>query len=90
VTVIRPPVAVDSLTVYPDSLASDAVLRWAPSAGANSYKVYRGTEYEFVLDETTYIGQTATTTYTDVGVLATAGEKYYVVVASTDIIARGR
>jgi hypothetical protein len=90
VTVIRPLAAVDSLTVFPDADAGDAILRWAPSAGANSYKVYRGNDYDFVIDGTTYIGQTATTTYTDVGVLATAGEKYYVVLASTDIIARGR
>jgi hypothetical protein len=90
VTVIGPPEEVDSLTVYPDSLASDAVLNWAPAARANSYKVYRGTEYGFIVDGTTYIGQTAGTTYTDVGVLATTGNKYYVVIASADIIARGR
>jgi hypothetical protein len=85
-----PPDAVDSLTVFPDTDAGDAILRWAPSAEANSYKVYRGNDYDFVIDGTTYIGQTATTTYTDVGVLATTGNKYYVVIASTDIIARGR
>jgi hypothetical protein len=90
VTVIRPLAAVDSLTIFPDADAGDALLKWAPSARANSYKVYRGTEYGFVVDGTTYIGQTASTTYTDVGVLATTGSKYYVVIASTDIIARGR
>jgi hypothetical protein len=90
VTVVGPPEEVDSLTVYPDSLASDAVLNWAAAARANSYMVYRGTDYEFVLDGTTYIGQTAGTSYTDVGVLATTGNKYYVVIASTDSIARGR
>jgi hypothetical protein len=89
-TAFYPLGVVDSLTVFPDTDAGDALLRWAPAAGANSYKVYRGSAYDFVLDGTTYIGQTATTTYTDVGVLATTGSKYYVVIASTDIIARGR
>jgi hypothetical protein len=87
---LYPPSEVDSLTVFPDADAGDAILRWAPVAAANSYKVYRGTVYGFVIDGTTYIGQTASTTYTDVGVLATTGEKHYVVIASTDIIARGR
>jgi hypothetical protein len=90
VTVVGPPEAVDSLTIYQDVAAGDVLLRWAPAARANSYKVYRGTVYGFVVDGTTYIGQTTSTTYTDVGVLATAGAKYYVVIASTDIIARGR
>ena len=90
VTVIRTLAAVGSLTAVPDMVAGNMVLRWALAARANSYKVYRGTTYNFVIDGTTYIGQTATTTYTDVGVLATTGSKYYVVIASTDIIARGR
>jgi hypothetical protein len=80
---------VDSLTIFPDAAAADsghAILRWRPAAGANSYKVYRGNTYGFVTDETTYIGQTAGTTYTDVGILA-AGARFYVVLASTDHIA---
>jgi hypothetical protein len=91
-TVFSPVEAVDSLTIFPDVVADSihAILRWPAAAGANSYKVYRGTTYGFVIDGTTYIGQTATTTYTDVGVLATTGNKYYVVIASTEIIARER
>jgi hypothetical protein len=87
---VPPPEAVDSLTIFPDWAAGDVLLRWLGAAGANSYKVYRGATYDFVIDGTSYIGQTASTTYTDVGVLATAGPKYYVVIASTDVIARGR
>jgi hypothetical protein len=90
VTVVGPPEEVDSLVVYQDVAAGDALLTWAPVARANSYKIYRGTSYDFVLDGTTYIGQTATTSYTDVDVLATAGSKYYVVIASTDVIVRER
>jgi hypothetical protein len=81
---------VDSLTIFPDWEAGDVLLDWPAAAGANSYKVYRGDTYDFVIDGTTYIGQTAATSYTDVGVLAASGMKYYVVVASTDIVARGR
>jgi hypothetical protein len=81
---------VDSVIASPDSLASDAVLHWAAAAHANSYKTYRGTTYDFVIDGTTYVGQTASTTYTDVGVLATDSSMFYVVIASTDTIARGR
>jgi hypothetical protein len=87
---VYPPEEVDSLTVYPDVGAGNALLKWAPSARANSYKIYRGITYDFVIDGTTYIGQTASTSYTDVGVLATAGLKFYVVIASTDVIARER
>jgi hypothetical protein len=88
VTVVGPPEEVDSLTIFPDADAGDALLKWAPAAHASSYKVYRGTVYGFVVDGTTYIGQTTGTSYTDAGVLATAGSKFYVVIASTDVITR--
>jgi hypothetical protein len=84
------PEVVDSLTIFPDTDAGDVLLRWAAAPGAYSYKVYRGATYDFVIDGTSYIGQTIGTNYTDVGVLATTGLKYYVVLASTDHIARGR
>jgi hypothetical protein len=83
------PEVVDSLTIFPDAAAGDVLLRWTPSAEANSYKIYRGNVYGFVIDGTTYLDQTAGTTYTDVGILNTASARlYYVVIASTDHIAR--
>jgi hypothetical protein len=83
------PEVVDSLTIFPDAATGDVLLRWTPSAEANSYKIYRGNVYGFVIDGTTYLDQTAGTTYTDVGILNTASARlYYVVVASTDHIAR--
>jgi hypothetical protein len=88
---VIPPAAVGSLTIFPDAVAGDVLLRWASSAAANSYKVYRGTTYGFVIDGTTYIGQTAATTYTDVGILSAAGTRmYYAVIASTDVISGQR
>jgi hypothetical protein len=87
---VYPPAEVADLTVFPNVSTNDAILHWTASPGANSYKVYRGATYNFVPDGTTYIGQTASTSYTDVGVLATAGLKFYVVIASTDVIARER
>jgi fibronectin type 3 domain-containing protein len=82
---------VADLTVYPDVITNDAILRWTAIPRANSYKVYRGTTYGFVVDGSSYIGQTASTTYTDVGQLSVAGTKFfYVVVASEDVIGRGR
>jgi hypothetical protein len=84
------PDVVDSLTIFPDADAGDVLLQWAAAPGAYSYKIYRGATYDFLIDGTTYIGQTTGTSYTDVGVLATTGPKFYVVLASTDHIARGR
>jgi hypothetical protein len=82
------PDVVDSLTIFPDAATGDVLLRWTPSAEANSYKIYRGTVYGFVIDGGTYVNQTAATTYTDVGALSLGVRIYYVVIASTDHIAR--
>jgi hypothetical protein len=82
------PDVVDSLTIFPDAEAGDVLLRWTPSAEANSYKIYRGTVYDFVIDGSTYVNQTGGTTYTDVGALSLGVRIYYVVIASTDHIAR--
>jgi hypothetical protein len=76
------PEAVDNLTIFPDADSSNVVLRWTPSARAIRYYIYRGNEYGFVIDGITYIGQTAGTTYTDVGILSEAGARFYVVLAS--------
>jgi hypothetical protein len=82
------PDVVDSLTIFPDAATGDVLLRWTPSAEANSYKIYRGTVYGFVIDGDTYVNQTAGTTYTDVGALSLGVRMYYVVMASSDPIAR--
>jgi hypothetical protein len=87
---VYPPGLVDSLTIFPDEATGDVLLGWAPAAAAHSYNVYRGATYDFVVDGTSYIGQTASTTYTDIGILATGERMFYVVLASTDIIARLR
>jgi hypothetical protein len=85
------PDVVDSLTIFPDAATGDVLLRWTPSTEANSYKIYAGITYDFVIDGTTYVDETAATTYTHVGALSNASLKvYYVVIASADHVARAR
>jgi hypothetical protein len=87
---VYPTGEVDSLTIFPDADAGNTILCWAPAARANSYKIYAGDTFDFVIDGTTYLGETDGTTYTHVGILNTGVRMFYVVLASTDHIARLR
>lgn len=72
------PEAVADLTIYP---SGDAVqLRWSPSAGATSYRVYRAATSDLPFEEWTLLATQAGTAYTDTGA-ASLTVAFYLIVA---------
>jgi rhamnogalacturonan endolyase len=76
IVVSTPPAAPASLNAYPG--AEQIQLVWSASAGATNYTILRGGSSG---NETTTVGNTAKTTFTDIG-LADGTTYYYLVIAN--------
>lgn len=62
----------------------DAILYWEPISGATSYAIHRAGDAAFTPDQSTLIGTTSGTTFTDANVLAGPFEsRYYIVIANS-------
>ncbi len=76
--------AVTDLVILIDFDLGDAILLWTPTANAQSYEIFTGTETDFPLIPSNSLGSTAASTFTHVGAVGGNALRFYVVVASTE------
>jgi hypothetical protein len=74
---------IDDLVIQRVGITNDVKLTWNPISGATAYQIYRAGNSGFVPSGANQIGSATDTTYTDVGVVATAPTQlFYIVTAS--------
>ena len=79
----NPPSPPDAVTdVVIQSFGDDITLTWSPStSGADYYVIYRNTDSEFIADPADSVGTTSDSTFTDVGIMGSGAQNYYVIKA---------